>query len=126
MRVGKRYFEVEIINLGKPQPKKRLAVSVIGCGRENMKSIPWNVGRYAVGQWGDIPISGIVNSNFLPLGGKPYTHIALQSGDRIGLLVDMEEGRVTFCNRQDLGVAFDGVYIKALLHAVSIRDTIRV
>jgi len=71
---GQRYFEVEIINLGKPQPKKKLAVSVIGCGREKMKSVPWHVGRYAVGQWRHIPMSGIVNFNFLPLGGKPYTH----------------------------------------------------
>ena len=130
---GQRYFEIEIIDLGKPRPSKKLAIGVIGCGHMTMKSIPWHDGRYAVGQWRDIPawsfhpISGIVNSNVLPLEGKPYTRIALQNGDRIGMLADMEEGKVTFfCNGQDLGVAFDGVHAKVLLPAVSFRDKIRV
>ena len=130
---GKHYFEIEIIDLGKLRPKKKLAIGVIGCGRDNMKNIPWHDGRHAVGQWREFPswsfhpISGVINSSSLPLEGKEYAHIALQDGDRIGVLANMEDGRLTFfCNGQDLGVAFDDVQAETLLPAVSIRDKIRV
>lgn len=128
---GKHYFEIEIIDLGKLKPKKKLAIGVIGCGRDNMKNIPWHDGRHAVGQWREFPswsfhpISGVINSSSLPLEGKEYAPIALQAGDRIGVLANMEDGRLTFfCNGQDLGVAFDDVQAETLLPAVSIRDKI--
>ena len=130
---GEHYFEIEIIDLGKLKPKKKLAIGVIGCGRDNLKNIPWHDGRHAVGQWREFPswsfhpISGVISSSSLPLEGKEYAHIALQNGDRIGVLANMEDGKLTFfCNGQDLGVAFDDVQAETLLPAVSIRDKIRV
>ena len=130
---GEHYFEIEIIDLGKLKPGKKLSIGVIGCSRDSIKNIPWHDGKYAVGHWRDFPswsfhpISGIINSNSLPLEGKEYAHIALQNGDRIGVLANMEEGKLTFfCNGQDLGIAFDDMQAETLLPAVSIRDKIRV
>ena len=129
------YVELEIVDLGKrPQkPSKRLAIGVIACSKDNAGSVPWQDGKYAIGQWKEVPswafhpISGVLTSRTLPAEGKPYSPIKLQIEDRIGMLVDMDSMKVHFfCNGQDLGVAFEGIEAESLLPAVSIKDKIRV
>ncbi len=130
---GQHYFEVEIVDLGRPKPNKKLAIGVIESSKSKVKSVPWHDGKYALGQWREVPswsfhpISGKINSNSLPPTGKDYSSIQLQNGDRIGVLVDMDGQKLSFfSNGHDLGVAFEGVKARSLLPAVSIRDKIRI
>ena len=150
-------MEIEIIELGKLKPNKKLALGVIECsGADMVKAIDWQYGEEPVGNrndvksWGFQPILGVIMSSVQqPAGsggkhprlsssalppppppahaeGKPYAKLSLQNGDRIGMLVDMLAGQLHFfCNRQDLGLAFDNVHAQNLLPVVSIRDKIR-
>ena len=131
---GQHYVELEVISLGKHRSTaKKLAIGVVNCGRGQAGGLPWHDGKFPVGQWRDVqswsfhPLSGVLNSNSLPVEGRPYSEVGLQEGDRIGMLVDMDEGKLSyFCNGQDLGVAFESeeVGVDSLLPAVSIRDKI--
>ena len=130
---GQHYVEIEIVDLGKSKLGKKLAIGVIECPRAKVSTVPWHDGKGSIGQWKDVsswsfhPISGTLSSKSLPSEGKPYTNVKLQNGDRIGMLVDMDEQKLNyFCNGQDLGVAFENMDVKSLLPAVSIRDKIRV
>ena len=129
---GQHYVEIEVVDLGRPRPSKKLAIGVIGCTKAKAKNCPWADGKYSIGQWKEVPswafhpISGYINSSSLPVDGKPYSKFQLQNGDRIGMLVDIEERTLNFfCNGQDLGVAFTDIDA-SLLPAVSIRDKIHV
>ena len=131
------YMEIEIVDLGKSKSVKKLAVGVMDCSDGNLKGIDWQFGKEAMGTsadmpgWAFHPISGVLNCSAgtasLPIEGKPYSDIHLQTGDRIGMLVDMPAGRISFfCNGQDLGVAFEGVGSSPLLPIVSLRDKMEV
>lgn len=70
--------------------------------------------------WSYVPTAGVKMSSFLPQEGVAYGSIPpLEAGDRIGMLVNITEGSVSyFCNGQDLGVAFTQL-TPPLLPAVS-------
>lgn len=133
---GQHYFELELLDLGRVRSSgsKKLAVGLIGISHRAAaaKSVPWQDGKHAVGQWAEPaswafhPLSGVVNSRSLPPEGRHYSDIEVQEGDRIGTLVDMDQRTVSFfCNGQDLGVAFEEIEAESLLPAVSIRDKLR-
>ncbi len=133
MEGGQHFVEIEIVDLGRPKPNKKLAIGVVECSNLTVKSVPWYDGKYSLGQWKEVPswsyhpMSGIINSRSLPPIGKNYNVVQLQDGDRIGMLVDMDQHKLSFfCNGRDLGVAFDGLNALSLLPAVSIRDKIRI
>ena len=137
LEMGVHYMEVEIVDLGKSKSEKKLAVGAIDCTKENLRRIDWQFGKEAIGAgvdmpgWAFHPISGVLNCSVgakcLPVEGKPYSDIHIQTGDRIGMLLDMPAGRISFfCNGQDLGVAFEDVVVTSLLPAVSLRDKIEV
>ena len=137
LEMGVHYMEIEIVDLGKSKSVKKLAVGAIDCTKESLRRIDWQFGKEAIGTGMDIPgwafhpISGVLNCSVgakcLPVEGKSYSDIRIQVGDRIGMLVDMPAGRISFfCNGQDLGVAFEDVVVTSLLPAVSLRDKIEV
>ena len=127
-------MELKILDLGRLRPgKKKLAFGVIACSKSKVNSLLWQDGKCPIGQWKEPhswafhPITGTKNCHSFPEEGKPYTTSQAQVGDRVGMLLSVEEGTLHFFyNGQDLGVAFDNVCAEALLPAVSIRDKVRV
>lgn len=129
------YTEIEIISIGKTRPSKdKLAIGLIGCKRRNANAIDWNNSKGPIGDWkgGEswsfLPTSGLLKSHTIAEEGIPYgENLMLQAGDRIGVLVDLAEGKLMyFCNGNDLGVAFDDLEERPFLLAVSIRDKVKV
>lgn len=128
---GKQYYcEIEVLSLGKQKPK--IAIGLIGCGKSNPNGIVWQ-NRRPIGEWKEPtwtfqPISGLLKSHTVSDGGVAYGQdLKIQVGDRIGILVDTNEGKITyFCNSTDLGVAFDELSDQFYLLAVSLRDKVKI
>lgn len=132
------YCEIEILSLGKSRSKEKLAIGVVGLSKSNPNLIEWQNRKTPVGQWKGfswsfLPISGVLKSHSISSSGAGDEEVAygknlmLQVGDRIGVLLDLSEGKLTyFCNGSDLGVAFDDLVEQSFLLAVSIRDKIKV
>ncbi len=129
----KHYFEIEILDLGKNKSLKKLALGVISCRRSNAGQLPWQDGKFPIGQW-DIPswsfqpMLGVVHSPESHVEGRQYSNEStLTLGDKVGMLVELDEGRISyFINGRDLGPAFEGLEVESVLPCVSIRDKIRV
>lgn len=127
------YVELEILSLGKSKSKEKLSVGVVGCPDSNPGMIEWQNRKLPLGEWEGLswsffPVSGTLKSHSMTDDGIPYgENLMIQAGDRIGVLVDLSEHKMTyFCNGSDLGVAFDDLEGRAFLLAVSIRDKIKV
>lgn len=128
------YTEIEIVSLGKTKSKDRLAIGLVSTERTNANSIEWQNSKGPIGEWKGsaswsfLPMSGLLKSHTIAEEGIPYgQNLMLQAGDRIGVLVDLAEGKLMyFCNGNDLGVAFDGLEERPFLLAVSIRDKVKV
>ncbi len=128
----KHYFEIEILDLGRNKSLKKLALGVISC-RSNASQLPWQDVKHPIGQW-DIPswsfqpMLGVVHSPESRVEGRQYsTESSLVPGDRVGVLVELDEGRISyFINGRDLGPAFEGLEEESVLPCISIRDKIRV
>lgn len=128
------YTEIEIVSLGKTKSKDKLAIGLISCKRTNACSVEWQNSKDPVGDWKGntswsfLPMSGLLKSHTITGEGVPYGQdLMIQAGDRIGMLVDLAEGKLTyFCNRNDLGVAFDDLEERPFLLAVSICDKVKV
>lgn len=125
------YVEIEILSLGKSKSKEKLAIGVIGCQDPN--DIEWQNRKMPIGEWDGLswsffPISGTLRSHSILGEGIPYgQNLMIQTGDRIGVLLELDEKKVIyFCNGSDLGVAFDDLEGQSFLLAVSIRDKIKV
>ncbi len=136
-RSSQHYAEIEIVSLGKHKSsKEKLAIGVVGCGKEGAAAVDWQNSKSPIGEWGGegssswsfLPISGVLKSHTIAKEGVPYgENLMLQVGDRIGVLLDLSEGKVIFfCNGNDLGVAFDDLVGRSFLLAISIRDKIKV
>ena len=130
---GQYYTEIEILNLGKSKLKEKLVIGVISCSKTRANLIEWQDRKNHLGEW-DIPswsfllTSGLLKSHTITDEGIPYgKDLMIQADDRIGVLVDMLEKKLTyFCNGTDLGMAFDDLNGQSFLLAVSIRDKVRV
>ena len=126
--------EIEILSLGKTRTKNKLAIGLIGCSKTPPNSMEWQSSKEPIGEWKKVsswsflPISGVLKSHAISSEGIPYGQdLMLSTGDRIGVLVDLAERKLTyFCNGSDLGVAFDNLEERSFLLAVSIRDKIKV
>lgn len=133
-RKSQYYTEIEIVSLGKTKSKDKLAIGVIGCKRTNPNSIEWQNNKGPIGEWkrseswSFLPTSGLLKSHTIAEEGVPFGQdLKLQAGDRIGVLVDLAEGKLMyFCNGNDLGMAFDDLEERPFLLAVSIRDKVKV
>ena len=131
---GQHYAEIEILSLGKHKSsKEKLAIGVVGCGKGGPGAIEWQNSKNPIGEWEGsswsfLPVSGLLKSHTVAREGIPYgENLRIQPGDRIGVLLDISEGKVVyFCNGNDLGVAFDDLVGCSFLLAVSIRDKIKV
>ena len=131
---GQLYVELIILDLGKIRPgKDKLVFGVIDCTLSSASALPWQECKTHIGQWEDSkayaynPLTGTKDCHFFP-GGKMYTNpIQLQVDDRVGMLLNKDEGTLYFFhNGMDVGLAFDNIRSEGLLPAVSIRDKVRV
>ncbi len=128
------YTEIEILSIGKSKSKDRLAIGLVGCKRTNPNNVEWQNHKEPIGEWKGtsswsfLPFSGLLKSHSIAGEGIPYGQdLMIQAGDRVGVLVDLAEGKLTyFCNGSDLGVAFDGLEEQPFLLAVSVRDKFKV
>jgi hypothetical protein len=128
------YVEIEVVTLGKIKSKDKLAIGVVSCKQTNASAMEWQNSKGPVGEWKGmasrsfLPMSGVLKSHTIVGEGIPYGQdLMLQSGDRIGMLVDLAGKKLTyFCNGNDLGVAFDALDERPFLLAVSIRDKVKV
>lgn len=125
------YTEIEILSLGRH--KGKLAIGVVGCTELSPNKMEWQNSKGPVGEWRGpswsfLPFSGLLKSHTIRSEGVPYgKDLTIQASDRIGVLVDLVEGKlIYFCNGNDLGVAFDDLMGQSLLLAISIRDKIKV
>ena len=131
---GQLYFELEILDMGRLRPgKKRLALGVIACNKAKVNPAPWQDNKFCIGEWKDLcswafnPLVGTKNCHSFPVEGKDYAEVKADVGDKVGMLINVEEKAIHFFfNGQDLGVAFNSVHADALLPAVSIQDKVRV
>ena len=122
------------MSLGKTKSKDKLAIGLISCQQTTANAIEWQNSKAPVGDWkrngswSFLPMSGLLKSHTIAEEGIPYgQNLMLQAGDRIGVLVNLAEGKLTyFCNGNDLGVAFDDLNERPFLLAVSIRDKVKV
>ena len=127
------YVEIELLSLGKSKSKDKLAVGLIGCQDANPNTMEWQNRKLPVGEWEGLswsyfPMSEILRSHSILGEGIPYgQNSAVQKGDRIGMLLDLFEKKLSFfCNGNDLGMAFDNLEGESFLLAVSIKDKIKV
>ena len=128
------YAEIEILSLGKNRSRDKLVIGLVSCSSKGLANLmDWQNGKKPIGEWdtpslGFFPIYGLFKSHVQP--GKEVAYgqdLKIQVGDRIGVLVDMGQQKLSFfCNGTDLGVAADSLQGKGYLLAVSIRDKIRV
>ena len=127
-------MELNILDVGKIRlGKDKLAFGVIVCSQSTVSSLPWQECKNCIGQWTDSksyscqPVAGTKHCHLFS-GGKMYASSSqLEVGDRIGMLIDRDEGTLYFFhNGMDLGLAFDNIPSGALLPAVSIQDKVRV
>ena len=130
---GQLYVELNILELGKSRSgKEKLAFGVIDCTQSTVGSLQWQQCKTYIGQlensksYAYLPQSGAKHCHLFPVG-KLYTDsIELEVGDRVGMLLDKDEGKLHFFhNGMDMGLAFDNVGSESLLPAVSIRDKVR-
>lgn len=152
LRHGQHYLEIEVVKMGqKVSPK--LAVGLMSfSGGGNPKDVHWQEGKHPIGHAalttsssgslsryppkGALPDEGYASWSYLPTAaiklssssnneGIHYGSIPpLQPGDRIGMLVNITDGTVSFfCNGQDLGIAFTNL-TPPLLPAVSVCDKV--
>ena len=148
IREGQHYFEIELLKVSqKTSPK--LALGVFSFKKGALPSdINWQEGKHPIGHsalfsttspsflpqhshpnedysaWSYLPSDGKKLST-LREGGLSYGGIPpLQNDDRIGMLISVREGTLSFfLNGQDLGVAFTNL-TPPLLPAVSICDKV--
>lgn len=137
LKNGRYFMEVEILNPGKTKSRdhhrERLAVGLLGCKGRNPNDMEWQNRKTPIGEWeGEswayFPVGGMLKSHSIRGEGIPYgQNLTLQAEDRVGILLDLPEGKLTyFCNGNELGMAFDDLQDKTFLLAVSIRDKIKV
>ena len=147
IREGQHYFEIELVKISqKTSPKIALGVITLKNGALP-SNINWQEGKHPIGHsalfsstspsflpqqqqhsnedysaWSYLPSDGKKLSTFSK-GGLSYGDIPpLQNDDRIGMLISVREGTLSFfLNGQDLGVAFTNL-VPPLLPAVSICD----
>ena len=131
---GQLYVELNILDVGKVRlGKEKLSFGVISCNHSTVSSLPWQECKTCIGQWAESksysyhPVTGTKHCHLFPVG-KMYTNSSqLEVGDRVGMLIDRDEGTLHFFhNGMDLGLAFDNIPSGTLLPAVSIRDKVRV
>ena len=128
---GQLYVELNILDMGKGRSgKEKVALGVIECTSSTVSSISWAecVGKMQGSKsFAYYPLAGTRNCHLFP-DGKMYTSsIQLEVGDKVGMLLDMDEGSLHFFrNGMDMGMAFDSLHSQYLLPAVSIRDKVQV
>ena len=113
--------------------KERLAFGVIDCTQSTVGSLQWQQCKTCVGQlegsksFAYLPLAGTKHCHLFPAGKLYTSSTELEVGDRVGMLVDKDEGTLHFFhNGTDMGLAFDNIQSESLLPAVSIRDKVRV
>ena len=129
---GQVYVELNILDVGKSRPgKDKLAIGAIQCPTSAVAtSISWAecIGKMEhFKSFAYYPLAGTKNCHLFP-DGKLYTSpIQLEVGDKLGMLLDMDEGTLHFFhNGMDMGAAFDNIPSENLLPAVSIRDKVQI
>jgi hypothetical protein len=138
---GQHYMELEIVELAKHNIRSwyhtKIAIGVVQCTEETVKSIPWHSCKEPVGKlpgcksWAFHVSSGMKVYNYPSLIDEDYGKISsIEVGDKIGMLIDFVSGQGAhisfFCNGQDLGVAFTRIHGNPLLPVVSICDKFQV
>ncbi len=119
-------MEIKIVELAKHHIHKswftKLALGVIQSSEFSAKDIPWRDGTNPIGRsttdsyqdhnsWGYIVTSGVKVSTTTGLREEEYgTDVTLEVGDRIGMLVNVNDQEPSFVsffyNGSDLGVAY--------------------
>ena len=149
---GQHYFEIELLKVWqRTSPKVALGVFLFKNGALP-SDIHWQEGKHPIGH--SALTSSLLSPSFLPQHSRSNSHEdynscsylpsdgkklssyqhnkgveygdipLLQQGDRIGMLISIREGTISFfLNGQDLGVAFTNI-TSPLLPAVSICDKI--
>ena len=133
---SQHYTEIESLSLGKHKSSREmLAIGLVGCGAGGPAAVDWQNSKSPIGEWGEgspswsfLPVSGFLKSHAITREGVRYgENLMIQPGDRIGVFVDISEGKlVYFCNWKDLGVAFNDLVGQSFVLAVSIRGKMKV